>query len=73
MAIAYRISSVADLATWADNTLDVDGDQARRVARAIWDRDDFPHPVNGTDLTEYLRGLDSEWLYEAADEAGTDR
>jgi hypothetical protein len=61
-----RISSVADLTTWADNTLDVDGEQAKRVARAVWDRADFPHPVSDTDLTDYLRGLDVDWLYDAA-------
>ncbi len=64
MAFTWRISSVADLETWASNTLDVDTDGARRVARAIWDRDDFPHPVNGTDLSDYLAELPEDWLAE---------
>ena len=41
------ISSVRDLETWAANMFpDLDSDQTGRIARAIWDREDFPHPVN---------------------------
>lgn len=62
----FQVSSVRDLQTWADNLLDVTTEQAERVARAIWDRGDFPHPVNNTDLTDYLSGLPDEWLYAQA-------
>jgi hypothetical protein len=60
--ITHPISSFHDLAIWAENILGVDGNQAQHVARAIWDRDDFPSPGNGTELTEYVAALDAVWL-----------
>ena len=62
------ISSVRDLEVWAANMFpDLDGDQTGRIARAIWDREDFPHPVNNTRLDDYLDALDDKWLYEQAE------
>jgi hypothetical protein len=65
----WHISSVADVRTWAANTLDVNGEQAGRVARAVWSRPDFPHPTHHADLTDYLGSLDDDWLYDQADNA----
>jgi hypothetical protein len=60
--ITHPISSFHDLAIWAENILGVDGNQAQHVARAIWDRDDFPSVDDGPELTEYVEGLDAVWL-----------
>ena len=57
-----NVSSKADIRTWANNTLDVDDAQAERIADAIWKRGDFPHPVNNTNLDDYLETLDDGWL-----------
>jgi hypothetical protein len=65
----WYISSVADLKTWAANVLDVNSEQAGRVARAIWSRPDFPHPAHHADLTDYLGGLNDDWLLDQADNA----
>lgn len=64
------ISSKRDVKVWAENVLDVDGEQAQAVADAVWGRADFPHPVNHTDLTEYLAGLGEDGLAAAANGEG---
>ena len=66
MRMAWLISSVRDLRIWANNSLVVGDEEADRVANAIWERADFPHPVDNTDLAEWLAHLDTVWLYEVA-------
>jgi|SRR5215471_11927692 len=63
----WNVSSKADLRTWANNSFDVDDEQAQRLADYIWEREDFPHPVNNTDITDYLADLPDEWVYAVID------
>lgn len=65
----YRVSSVRDLETWANNTMEISDSEAKVIASAIWGRDDFPHPVNNTNIADYLNSLDTHWLWEVADSA----
>jgi hypothetical protein len=60
----YHVSNRKDIETWLENRLDIDNGEAMLIAVAVWNRKDFPHPVNGTDLSEYLDRLDVDWLYE---------
>jgi len=60
----WWISSRKDLKIWAENCLDVTTEEAEDIASAIWMRNDFPHPVNNTDLSQYLSQLDMDWLME---------
>lgn len=65
----HRISSLRDLEIWADGILGSDmapGDE-KRIAAAVRDRADFP--AWGTDMTEYLEGLDGDWLVEVSQAA----
>ncbi len=63
-----RISTVRDLETiYAQGAFS--DEQAKVIARAIWNRDDFPHPVNNTDIDAYLESLDEEWIWEQAEVA----
>ena len=57
-----QISNLSDVRRWVENYLDVDSDESAVIARAIWDRKDFPHPVNNSNLSEYFDGLDAEEL-----------
>ena len=62
-----NIQTKRDLAAWAASHLDISDNQADRVARAIWVRPDFPHPLTAhSDLSDYLADLDGDWLYVTA-------
>ena len=37
--------------------------QATRIARALWSRDDFPHPVNHTEIGDYLETIPDTWIW----------
>jgi len=66
--VTTLISSIRDIEGWAANCLNIDDEQAKRLADAIWQRADFPHPVNNSALDDYLEALDTDWLYEMAGE-----
>lgn len=65
--MTYYATTITDVIDWAARGLNLDNEQAERVGRAIWHRDDFPHPVNNTDIEDYLNELDADWLYEQAE------
>lgn len=63
--MAAYISSVRDLETLFAQGPYSDA-QSARIARAIWNRDDFPHPVNHTDISDYLETIPDQWIWEQA-------
>ena len=66
--MATYVSTIRDLETLFAHGPYSDA-QAGRIAKAIWHRDDFPHPVNNTDISDYLETITDERIWEQAGDA----
>ena len=70
------IQTLQDLEQWCVDNLACDETGSLAVARAMWEREDFPHPrghpADQSAIEDFLEHVDIGWVYDIANNAEED-